>query len=353
MKHGRRTKRKKLAMIFILLLLLLAVFVLGYFVVQNRKEKPKEQENLPVIQEEEKKLTIIDEASKERSYAVMINNHSIARRNHAGLDDAYIVYEGIVEGGLTRLMAIFKDKQVARIGSVRSARHDFLDYALENDAIYIHFGWSPQAESDIRTLGINNINGLYDNAFWRDYSLGVALEHTAFTSMENLKSLASKKGYRSTTTKKQVLNYTTDEVNINDKEGSMIANQITLPYSYAVQTSYTYDSAKKVYLRFVNGEAHMNLNHDNSKTQIEVKNIIVATMNNYSLDSYGRQEIENVGTGSGYYITNGYAIPITWEKSSRQDQTIYRYLDGTEIKVNDGNTYIQLFPTSQTITISE
>ena len=66
---------------------------------------------------------------------------------HAGLQDAYITYEILAEGGITRLMALFKDKDTAKIGSVRSARPYYLDYALENDAIYVHYGWSDQAKS--------------------------------------------------------------------------------------------------------------------------------------------------------------------------------------------------------------
>ena len=93
-----------------------------------------------------------------RTIAVMIDNVGDARPQ-AGLNEAYMVYEIIVEGKLTRLMALFKDVDLDKIGPVRSSRHYFLDYALENDAIYVHFGWSPQAQSDIRKLGVNNING--------------------------------------------------------------------------------------------------------------------------------------------------------------------------------------------------
>ena len=75
-------------------------------------------------------------------------------------------------------------------------------------------------------------------------------------------------------------------------------------------------------------------------------------VNNYSLDSYGRQKLDNIGSGDGYYITNGYAVPIVWEKESRSSQTIYRYSDGTEIDVNDGNTYIQIQPITQELTIN-
>ena len=63
--------------------------------------------------------------------------------------------------------------------------------------------------------------------------------------------------------------------------------------------------------------------------------------------------MNNVGSGSGYYITNGYARPITWQKDSRSSKTIYKYNDGNEIKVNDGNTFIQIEPINQTPSITE
>ena len=92
---------------------------------------------------------------------------------HAGLQDAYLTYEIIVEGGLTRIMAIFKDQDTELIGPVRSARHYFLDYALENDAIYGHYGWSEFAKNDIDLLGVNNLNGITNaqSTYWRDRSV--------------------------------------------------------------------------------------------------------------------------------------------------------------------------------------
>ena len=90
----------------------------------------------------------------DRPIAVMIDNHNDAWPQ-AGIQKAYMVYEIVVEGGETRLMALFKGTEIEKIGPVRSARHYFLDYAMENDAIYVHFGWSPQAQSDIKKYTIN------------------------------------------------------------------------------------------------------------------------------------------------------------------------------------------------------
>ena len=100
-----------------------------------------------------------------RPIAVMIDNEKGAWPQ-AGLNDAYMIYEITVEGGETRFIAFFKGQDTAKIGPVRSSRHYFLDYVLEHDAIYVHFGWSPLAQSNIKTFGINNINGLYDNFYW-------------------------------------------------------------------------------------------------------------------------------------------------------------------------------------------
>ena len=90
--------------------------------------------------------------------------------------------------------------------------------------------------------------------------------------------------------------------------------------------------------------------------QYEVKNIIVyavrySSYTNGSSTQY--QKIDNVGTGDGYYITEGKAIPITWEKTSHNSQTKYIVKEtGKELVVNDGNTYIQIYPTSGSLTIN-
>ena len=63
-------------------------------------------------------------------------------------------------------------------------------------------------------------------------------------------------------------------------------------------------------------------------------------------------DLNNTGKGSGYYITNGYAVPITWQKDSRSSKTIYKYEDGTEISVNDGLTWIALQTTKKTLSIN-
>lgn len=308
-----KKKSKKILFIIVSMLLILS----GCSKNEN-KEKEKTNNDKPVVAE--KKLKIIDEESNTRPYAVMINNIAVARKYQSGLDDAYIVYEMIVEGGITRLLALYKDANVDRIGSVRSSRHYYLDYALENDAIYVHFGWSPQAQSDIKTLGINNINGIYDDsAFVRESKLPVSWEHNAFTSTKKITAVAKNKGYRMTSDKDTLLNYSVDEISLENEEEKQVANKVDIKYSNSVITNYEYNEKEKVYYRSVNNVEHTDYV---TKKQYTAKNIIIAYIDNsyISNDDKGRQNIDNIGSGIGYYITDGYAIPITWSKSGEKNK---------------------------------
>ncbi len=309
-----------------------------------------------------KKLTIIDEDSNSRPIAVMIDNN-VGNNSHYGLQQAYLTYEIIVEGGLTRLMALFKDKNVSQIGPVRSSRHYFLDYALESDAIYAHFGWSPYAKNDIKKLAVNNINGMYDSApFWRVTWLYAP--HNVLTSTEKLYDYAKIKNYPLESDSWQLLNYSTDEINLEKlnkanrkKESSddnilnpTVANNIQIIYSYSQNRSYIYDNNQKVYLRYMNNNPHVD---SESKENLAYKNIIIEIVNNKTIDSDGRQELYTVGSGTGYYITNGYSLPIIWEKQERKAKTTYKYENNDIIKINDGNTIIEVISSQDNIDIQE
>jgi len=315
------------------------IFGIGTISEEKQEEKIKETP----------KLKIVDEDSDSRVYAVMINNSHKAWP-HAGLQDAFLNYEIIVEGGITRIMSLFKDANTEKIGSVRSARHYFIDYAMENDAIFVHHGRSPQALSDINTFKIDNIEGLYDSkGFWRDTTLKKAYEHTSFTNIEKINSVIETKGYRNTTESDLLLNYSIEEVDLSELEGAIKADNINIKYSSYHTTSYTYDSDKKEYLRVMSDEEHVDAI---TGLQYRTKNIITYKVKNNTIDSTGRQDLDNVGSGEGYYISNGYAVPITWKKISRSSKTVYKYLNEKEIDVNDGVTWIQIQPDDQELLIT-
>lgn len=354
MAKPRMTKKNKKGIILIvggILLIGITVLLLFKFDVfgssKNEVTNNTPSDNKTPV--EEKQLKIVDLNSKSRPYAVMINNINVARPLQSGLQDAFIIYEIIVEGGLTRYMALFQDQETARIGSIRSARHYFLDYALESDAIYVHHGYSPQAKSDFSALNVDRVEVNTSKTGWRDNTLKVSTEHTLFTSIDKLDNGVSK--LRSERKGSYLLNYSVDEIDLANTDNAKVANSINIKYSGSMSSGYTYDSENKVYKRSVNGKAHTDYV---TKEQYTFKNIITYQAKNYTLndgENKGRQGLENVGSGTGYYITNGYAVPITWEKKSRSAKTVYKLESGEELVVNDGNTFIQIQPTNQSLEI--
>ncbi|MBQ6687304.1 MAG: DUF3048 domain-containing protein [Bacilli bacterium] len=349
MKKIKLKKKNIIILIAIAVVLIVGVLMLIGFLGNKDDKVILNKDNNSKVEDEQKEIKIVDLNSDSRPYAVMINNISTARSLQSGLQDAYIIYEFIVEGGLTRYMALFLDQETERIGSIRSSRHYFLDYALENDAIYVHHGQSPQAHSDFSKLGIDRIEVTDNKTGWRDKTLNVSSEHTLFTSIEKLEKGIGKK--RTERKKDLLLNYNVDELDLSKLEKAEVANNVSIKYSSSVTSSYEYDADNKVYKRFINKKEHKDYV---TKEQYTFKNIITYKVDNSNIagDTAGRQNLNNIGSGEGYFISNGYAVPITWEKKSRDAQTVYKYLNGEEIVVNDGNTFIQVQPEGQTLTIS-
>ena len=350
-KIGKKNKKILIiggAVILVIATIIIILLSTGVFSKEKENNNTNTNSGEPT-QTEEKKLQIVDENSTSRPYAVMINNINVARPLQSGLQDAFIIYEIIVEGGITRYMALFMDQDTERIGSIRSARHYFLDYALENDAIYVHHGQSPQAQSDFKTLDVDRIEVSENRTGWRDRTLNVSSEHTLFTSIELLNGGLGK--LRTERKSDLLLNYSIDEVDMASLDGATSATDVSIKYSGSITSSYEYDSENKVYKRFVNGVEHTDYV---TKKQYTFKNIITYQVDNYTLndgENKGRQELENIGSGTGYYISDGYAVPITWEKKSRSSQTKYYYENGEELIVNDGNTFIQIQPEGQSLVI--
>lgn len=258
-----------------------------------------------------------------------------------GLDKAQIIYEIIVEGGETRFMPIFWETEPELVGPVRSSRHYFLDYVLEHDAIYVHFGWSPMAMRDISKLKINNINGVANGGeiFW-DLTQDGNNWQDSYTSMEKIMGYVEKVKYRTTSDKKTVFTYNTEDIEL---EEGIKAERVNIKYNQLNISEYIYDNATGKYSRVRKAKPHM---ERVSSEQIKTKNVIIQFAKNYTIpgDKEDRQEVVTVGNGEGWFITCGKAIKIKWSKGSRSEATEYKDENGNVIKLNPGQTWIQIIP---------
>lgn len=280
-----------------------------------------------------------------RPIAVMIDNDDKNARPQLGLESAYLIYEMVVEGAATRFMALYKNADMEKIGPVRSSRHYFLDYVQENDARYVHSGWSDKAAIEIQQKGINNINGLTDNIFWRDKTYDNTW-HNLYTGLDKAEELMDKKGYRKTSDVK-LFEYHKNSITPDGTD----AISLYIDYAPFYDVKFEYNPETKLYERYVNGIPHKSQTGE----ILTAKNIIVYDLLNVPLNDgvYApRQDINTVGSGEGYYMSEGKSVKITWKKTSRSAQTSYTDENGEKIVLNPGQTYIQIAPSTAGYTVS-
>lgn len=359
-----KNKSNKSGKVLIIILLILILLVAGAIVAT----KMNDNNSTPVAKGEEikqeelpkPKVDIIDINSKTRPYALAVNNTPVAVQVQEGLNKAYLVYEIPTEGNTSRLLAFYKDiEEDLVVGTIRSARHNFVDFALESDAIFCCFGWSHYAKKDMQAGSIDYLQGLYGGPFYRKNPENLASEHTAYTSISKIDKAVKENKFKTTSNNTILLNYDPEDVDLSSAESVQVANTVVIPYGgYGNVTTFKYDEETKMYTRY---EDDTKCKDHKTKEAVTTKNIIVQKLTYQVCDDNYYWDLNTIGSGEGYYITNGYAVPITWKKSSRSGKTKYSYKTGTiidgkdvggqEISVSDGRTYIEVQTTSQKLTI--
>lgn len=93
-------KNKKYGYLILAIIVLIIAIIVVSVLKKDKSEKSANNHGTPKTTEAAKKIKIVNPDTKSRPYAVMINNIGVARPLQSGLQDAYIIYEMIVEGGL-------------------------------------------------------------------------------------------------------------------------------------------------------------------------------------------------------------------------------------------------------------
>ncbi len=277
-----------------------------------------------------------------RPIAVMINNLREALPS-SGTMQADIIYECMVEGGITRIMPIFSSyEDIEKLGSVRSARHYYINIANEYDAIYVHYGQSAPAKERLDNHAIDNINGMtYDAGFYRD-SARVA-PHNAYTTGERVKQGIEDMGYNAEydeVSHQQVLSFNEEDTDLSEGE---TANTVHVNFSNYSKPYFIYNSDTKLYDRYEYDNPQVDDQADESDNTLKFKNIIIMKSSYQCINPKNDlQDLKQVGEGEGYYCTNGKAVPIKWKKSSENSKTEFLTQDGEPLLLNPGKTWISI-----------
>lgn len=272
--------------------------------------------------------------AQKRPYAVMMASDTRARPL-SGIASADLVVEmPVIKDGITRMMALFVCKQPEEIGSVRSARHDFISMAAAFDAIFVHWGGSQRALIALGGDVIDNIDALINPAevFFRKSS--VRPPHNGFTSYDNLVRASQFLSYRTETT----LSPYQHIVDSPQEEADRVTLVVGYPSPYTVH--YIYSRGSNSYLRWRGGTPEYD-RLDNA--QVEVKVVIVMRTTIQQLDAeYNKVEV--TGSGEAFIFQNGRFTLGSWEKAASPfaSRLILRDQGGNEVAFVAGSRWIEI-----------
>ena len=287
-----------------------------------------------------------------RPIAVMVDNNSAAVQ--MGLDRADVVIEALVEGGITRFLAVFHSQEAARIEPVRSARTPFLRWALEYDALFVHVGSSEEtgdadAARQIREWGVSDLDYQGTNpvaeAFARDSSREAP--HNVYTSTANLRRAAERRSYNRGP---RFQPWTFELKPPASSVARPSATRLTVGFGTLspFTASWTWDPATRLYRRSQYGAAHLDAV---TNQQLTAANVIVQYARSYVADSVGHVLIDNVGQGRAQLFMDGTGIEATWRKADNESRTRFYSPTGLEIGFRPGATWIEVVDPSGRVRI--
>lgn len=288
------------------------------------------------------------EGSSLRPVAVMVNNikPSLPQR---GIADASIIYELPVEGGVTRLMAVFSDyKALPTIGSIRSARHDYVELVKPLDALYVHIGWSTSGKAAIEKEQIKDLNGLtMSNHFYIDEARAKtrSSEHCWYTNSDLVTSGAEKLNVDMVQGEASPLftfaKPATDTM--ADYTSALPASSARLTVSPSSPAEFNFNAASGKYEKSFLKAPHID---ENTNEAIAVKNVFLMYCNVSMMSDNYHREID-LASGKGYYLSNGKSIPVTYKKSAVNSLIEVFDETGKPLLVNAGNSYFGVIPSGE------
>ena len=308
----------------------------------------------PVVYRNPLNGEVLDEPYTGRIFAVTISNIRDALP-HYGTMEADILMEMWVNGSIIRDLALYTDVSKAEaIGSVRSDRLMFNQIVKMYDAVLADAAGSDQVLNDAKNTGVNRMT--IDTGDSTDYSYRAKdrvftfkpeskYEHTLFAKGAGLLDFAQKKGFSVTQPADKEYNLHFTE---NGTPEGETANSVNVTFTYRnnkKDTTMIYDESLGKYVYNQYGKAMVVGDTEDPEC---FTNVIIMLADITRGDVYYTANFTNGGTG--YYANGGKIIPITWGCDGEESPFWFKTVDGADLELGVGNTYMAIAPQDSPVT---
>jgi hypothetical protein len=303
----------------------------------DRKGPPKP--DVPVVWP----LTGVETEKVARRPAVSVKvENSAASRPQVGLVEADIVWEEVVEGGITRFVATYHSNIPDVVEPVRSVRPMDAAIVAPLDGILAFSGGQGPFIAAVERYGTQTlINDDGDPGFSRDP--GRVAPHNVIGSMPTF--FAQADGRRTSPPPAQ-FQYARKVGQGTAPRSGKVAREVDVRLSPAQRTGWTWDPENRRYLRCEGSSASVAADG----RRHSARNVLVLfthVFNTKWVDPSGAPVPEHklAGRGgSGTLYSSGRGVPVRWSKKDHNSPIVLKTNSGREVQLDPGNTWIELVP---------
>jgi hypothetical protein len=259
----------------------------------------------------------------------------------AGINQADVVFEEQVEGGITRLAAVFQSESPGSVGPVRSARSTDIGLVSPlSGPLFAYSGANKVFLAQVRRAPLVDVGA--DKApgrYHRDGSRPVP--DNLFSSASALFALAAPQAVAP-----PALFAYHAPGEAPSGAGAKPAGRVHAEWGSRMTTvDYLWDAPSRQWRRTQNGRADV----DTTGTQVAPSNVVIQFVgyrNTGLVDPSGSAvpEAQVVGEGDAWVLTGGSLIPAHWSKPSAEAVTHYVDANGAEVLLAPGRTWVELVP---------
>lgn len=277
------------------------------------------------------------EVTKNRSALTIKIDNTPQAVPQAGVQDADVVYEEVVEGGITRLAAIFNSQLPTLVGPVRSVRRTDREIVFPIGGIFAYSGGAQYAVKSIETAPVK----LYDESNSGPAMFRISTRYPPHNLFANAALLMKKDG--TPRPPPALFSYSSSHKAYGPKVRSFVVG-----FGSGYAATYTWNSKTVSWDRSIFGSPDVSANG----VRIAPKNVIVMTVHYIGgvgvIDSYAQMR----GTGPVEVFTRGTVQRGTWSRGSLRQRTVFRNSSGKVIDLTPGRTWVELIDVSQHVTIT-
>jgi len=298
---------------------------------------------LPPIGDTINGLPAEEELTQRRAVTVKIDNHPDAHP-HWGLDKADAVYELLVEGGLTRLIAVYHQSDAEVVGPVRSGRPTDAGLVKPLGAPFQISGAQPWVKQIFRDEGVYMVDDLGITTYRTDQR---RRPHNLLSSTPLIRDYADGRGWPDDPPP-PLFEYGNDPTPLTDT-----ATRIELAFSDRPPSVFEWDGER--YLHFYGDDEHEWYDDKtDTRGQVTVDAIVVIEARKYTATAPGGNgtpvpAMDTVGSGDALVFRDGGVLSATWERGSIDEMIRIFDADGAEVVLPPGRPWIAIFPTNRTV----